>query len=607
MGYLSNIRHSFTSLLTPGKNRSPLQRQRPPTPPASTSTAPAIQSLEKALQRRSMSPTSKTQDWLSSRHSSHGVGEGGTSGELLRAKVKGGYTPMRGAMETPENYNFMLPTPVTSGLKRKLGFGRDDVSRERVMGDTGYGGDEDLEGSTVVVDDETPAKRRRVAGDFEYTIAPGTGHDDEELLEGDTLLDGVEELPAGSESEYQPTDVDDAEDQAEYRAMRMPNFRREPSNFSDDQHISESGDEMVLVPPNRHTGSRHSRASSFAQDVYRPSPKIVDKNLTGNIVVRADEDSELSEEEMVGKEYAVKKNDRKEVAYDFSMEKAKRWADAVKLPDGHWAEAEQDLFFRLAMRGFEPLVPSSWQLDFNTLPESLFSHPGEDSEPFIYSVKGQDFRAIKSLGDLFDLGNLVRDRLFLRLRPEPVIYRTINAYIKWALKDSGLLHLANAIPVHAIYSLKKGESTRQAVQTLNHRLVSLGNRYRDAWRLMPSIETSIHENDNHQSEPHIEYASRSFPVLTGFLICGPIVALLTLDSDPEVHPVLDPENSSGKFISQFDFAEFGQDVWNALAIAIAIVGMRKTMGRVDMEGKEEGMWMGGVGGTKVEEDCDPDL
>jgi hypothetical protein len=86
----------------------------------------------------------------------------------------------------------------------------------------------------------------------------------------------------------------------------------------------------------------------------------------------------------------VRKNDRKEVTFDFSMEKAKRWADAVKLPSGHWAEAEQDLFFRLAMRGFEPIIPSNWKLDFNTLPESLFSAPGTQA-PLISAVCGREF------------------------------------------------------------------------------------------------------------------------------------------------------------------------------------------------------------------------
>ncbi|PGH14145.1 hypothetical protein AJ79_03263 [Helicocarpus griseus UAMH5409] len=611
MDYLSNFRQSFTSLLTPRK--SPLEQSQPqsnlPTPITtstfSTSTIqPHTQSCEHTLQRRSMSPASKTQGWLSSASSSQHGRSVGQSKEALEKKLGklGRSSPVKmGAMETPRESigNFwQLPTPLTDGLKRKLGFARNYGCADSQLADNA----DYLDGDTLMVNEVTPAKRRRVTGDYGRTAAREvTGQVDEEgnTLEGNTLVADDAKSYAGSGSE---TEAEDSE------------MVDEESNFSDDAGVderlssdtSEADEEMVMIPPPICRASRGSRTPYNADDVYRPSPKIVDKNLAKGIV-RGDEDSELSEDELVWKRHTLRKNDRKEVAFDFSMEKAKRWADAVKLPNGHWAEAEQDLFFRLAMRGFEPLVPSNWQLDFNTLPESLFSHPGGNA-PFIDSAKGQEFRAIKALSDLFDLGNQVRDRQFVRLRPEPVIHRTINRYIRWALHDSNLLNRPNVIPVHAVYSLKPAESTRHAVQTLNRRLVTLGNRYREAWRLMPSIEASFTETSNRCSDNNNEagqcsnsYASRSFPVLTGFLVCGPIVAVLTLDSDPKVHPVLDL-NTPGKFISQFDFAEFGQDVWNAFAVAIAVIRMRKTMIQLEAEGREEPMWM--IGDRKDSTDQD---
>jgi hypothetical protein len=118
-------------------------------------------------------------------------------------------------------------------------------------------------------------------------------------------------------------------------------------------------------------------------------------------------------------------------------------------------------------------------------------------------------------------------------------------------------------------------------------LFTLANRYRDAWRLTPSIEIG-HQNNSGGDESHTQYANRSFPVLTGFLICGPLVAVITMDSDPKVYPLLDSA-SNGKFIAQFDFSESGQDVWNALAVAITVTRIRKTIIQLEEEGNGEPM------------------
>ncbi|KKZ67917.1 hypothetical protein EMCG_06447 [[Emmonsia] crescens] len=591
MGYLAEFRQSLSSFLTPRK--SPPERPQPrPSPPTTRVVELHAQSLAKVLQRRSMSPTSKTRDWLSSNTSSQLGGGSKEGSDFSNRREKNGYSSskMGGIVETPrEAYkNFMqLPTPATSGLKRRLGFDRSYMRAE-----TQPSADEsDLDGDTLVVRD-TPAKRRRVTEGFtglgEREMVEQLHEGD--LLEGDTLNVEGTELAAGSglESETEDSKIFDEE-----------------SNFSDDadagtQVASDvSGaddDEVLLVLPYPHKASRSSKTSYDTDDVYRPSSKVVDKNLAKGII-RPSVESELSEEEIVEKQHTVRKNDRREVAFDFSVERAERWVAAIKLPKGHWAEAEKDLFYRLAMRGFEPLVPSNWQLDFSTLPESLFGHPRDITTPYIDAVGASQFRAVNALSGLFKLGNQVRDRQSVRLRPEPVIRRAITGYIKWALYDSNFLNRPNAIPVHTIYSIKPSESTRDALQGLNRRLVMLANRYRTAWRLTPSVETSLSEKKNNTKNSESDqcgcvnqYATRSFPVITGFLICGPIVAILTLNSDPKVHTVLD-SSSSPKFISQFDFGEIAQDVWNSFAVAIAVVRIRKTMAQLEAEGKGEVMWM----------------
>ena len=102
-------------------------------------------------------------------------------------------------------------------------------------------------------------------------------------------------------------------------------------------------------------------------------------------------DSDIEQENSV----ETKEQDADEAKFKFDLEKAKRWAHAVKLPLGQWADAERDLYFRLAMRGFEPLIPSNWKSDFMTLPESLFSSQDAD-DAIIRSMSDRDFRGTLS-------------------------------------------------------------------------------------------------------------------------------------------------------------------------------------------------------------------
>lgn len=74
------------------------------------------------------------------------------------------------------------------------------------------------------------------------------------------------------------------------------------------------------------------------------------------------------------------------IVFDFSVERAKRWASAINVPKGLFNEEEKDLFFRLAMRGFEPIVPRSWRYDFPTLPESLYPRSSEETDKPIIDV-----------------------------------------------------------------------------------------------------------------------------------------------------------------------------------------------------------------------------
>ena len=102
----------------------------------------------------------------------------------------------------------------------------------------------------------------------------------------------------------------------------------------------------------------------------------------------------LSEDESDFDILNIPKNERKGIAFDFAQEKARRLARALNLPDDTWCEAEKELFLRLSMRGFEPLLPETWQFDFRTLPESLFGEAEDGGEPFIRASGSSEFHGM---------------------------------------------------------------------------------------------------------------------------------------------------------------------------------------------------------------------
>ncbi|KAL6238608.1 hypothetical protein BDW75DRAFT_14920 [Aspergillus navahoensis] len=280
-----------------------------------------------------------------------------------------------------------------------------------------------------------------------------------------------------------------------------------------------------------------------------------------NYETDSDEDKDNEDEN-----YRIPDNERATVLFDFVRERDKRLANVTNIPEGRYTEQEKNLFLQLAMRGFEPLAPKHWQFDFPTLPDSLFIEEGKkQSEPIIKISRSTTFYAIKSLSNLFSLSGRVRDCSIVEKNPETLIKQTINRYIRWALYDVNLEVNHTSMPVHVLHAQKKNGSVRDALERLNRRLKKLALRHRKA------LAASGNSNNN------------KLPLLIGFLICGPVVALMTFDLNLMKGTPGD-DGIDGKFFSQFDFSERGQDVWNSLSIAIVVMHIRSTMVRLARSG-----------------------
>ena len=161
------------------------------------------------------------------------------------------------------------------------------------------------------------------------------------------------------------------------------------------------------------------------------------------------------------------------------------------------------------------------------------------------------------MNDLFSLGGRVRDCSILKKRPELLIEREIKRYIRWAVFDAHLLFDRDSIPVYAIHPHRVGDSIINGVKRLDNRLKALAARYSD------DSSAHLYADDD----------SLLYPVFTGFLICGPILTIMTYSADPRDRT----ETTDSNFISQFDLGEWGQDVWNSLALVITVMHIRRTM------------------------------
>lgn len=275
--------------------------------------------------------------------------------------------------------------------------------------------------------------------------------------------------------------------------------------------------------------------------------------------------------------------DREDIENILTREKARRLATAVKVPDdSNMSEEETKLYLGLALRGVKPVMSFTWSTDFSTLPESLFAVPDnsdyqEEKLPF-HAHKGTNFAAIRAFRELLEVGGFVRDCRLLTLKPQVVIQRSIKKYIRWAIRDAALRVTSKSLPVHVIYTQKSDLTALSAVHGLSNKMESLANRHRQ-------LHTMSYQGKFSRGAQRLATRSRSkepepfqyWPTLVGFLICGPILSIVSLDTNPNSVTWVGDSGTRVKYLGQFDMSEQDQDVWNSLAIAIAVINMRNTM------------------------------
>ncbi len=178
------------------------------------------------------------------------------------------------------------------------------------------------------------------------------------------------------------------------------------------------------------------------------------------------------------------------------------------------------------------------------------------------------------------LGGRVRDLGMVGKRPEELIKKELNRYVKWSEQDGGYAD-RRFIPVLAIVAGKPNQAIEDLSKSVTAQLEHLALIHRRSL----SYAAPGHVNKSGEVEMFV----RPPPLLYGIIITGPIFVFVTLDSS-------DP-NAQVRTIADFNFNNRDLDVWNGFALAIIIIAARNYLISIkdDMELESP------------EEEDDPDL
>ncbi|KIN00280.1 hypothetical protein OIDMADRAFT_82128, partial [Oidiodendron maius Zn] len=227
--------------------------------------------------------------------------------------------------------------------------------------------------------------------------------------------------------------------------------------------------------------------------------------------------------------------------------------DEVKA-QGTWHPDEVFLFERLSMRSFEELLPASWQIDFPTLPETLFTTSPEKT--FINYNCGSSSRGVKALQSLLSLGDRVKDKIEAHRPSERLMSKEIESYIKWSQMDGGFNKL-RFVPVLTVVAAAHREAIDSISASITEKMENLAQKHRDELILEEPRTNEVGE---------VEIYSRQPPLLYGIIVAQSMTIFVTLDS----------ANSEAKIrhLAHFDFKVKDMNVWNGIALAIIAIMAR---------------------------------
>ena len=281
---------------------------------------------------------------------------------------------------------------------------------------------------------------------------------------------------------------------------------------------------------------------------------------------------------------------------EFQNGAAQRHAAANKLFPGVWARGEETVYRKLTLLGYEALIPRNWQLDFKTLPLSLFDvsdHP--DNRPLLRPCMTNEFRAVRALRDFIDTGKAVRDKSIVSpsvVAQQEVVRKAVKKYLDYCTTDADTMQAH--VPTHILIARDRDEDTRTVLWRLSQELHSLAGSARDVIGMPRGMRTPINGTISLSESGDVQWYDESDPnnldiaPVVGIACVSSLVTIFTLNghfanadlygiNGTDVGTPFESPDTGVKFIAQFDFSDPGYDVWNALSIAIVANHIRNTM------------------------------
>lgn len=239
-----------------------------------------------------------------------------------------------------------------------------------------------------------------------------------------------------------------------------------------------------------------------------------------------------------------------------------------ELRQNGWPEDSINFIQRLHQRGFEPLFPLHWQMDFKFLPDELF-YRRERGEPYFRSLSGlSDFHATKALHRLLQLGPKVRDKVACGLRPDLIVKTELLNYLLWARRD-------NITPTDMpdLVVIENGPANAE-INTMEQNLL----------RRLDHLD--IHLSDwipEHINMPSIFGVLVSHTLVGIVLYVPPHHGASATPSKKSPRTTTPGELGSLRSVGVFDFGQQGYDVWNSLALAMLVQHCRDIVGVLEVK------------------------
>lgn len=342
-----------------------------------------------------------------------------------------------------------------------------------------------------------------------------------------------------------------------------PEYKITSASDGDDSDTSDSPSSPSAKRAKRaalHPSAKDGRSLKPKAKKSRKKKKTKKKTADSDWSMSEPSDLDYESEE----EYFIPAGERDDelLKNKLTRERAKRLLDAVELPQGHdLSPDEQRTAHQLLTRGCMPTIHRHWEKDFSTLPESLF-FSGKDDETqrneshfVLENDKGSEFYAIRAFQEILKICGNVRDYCnILDIGPGTYIKKSIEKYLRWALSDAGVRVQPDTPPVHIIYRQNHDEEPKETFNKVAKALEKLSN----TWQSLLATP-----NDS----------EAAWPALMGLVLCGPVLSVISLDTNP--HPQTLTQGI--KFLGHFDLSDFDNDVWNTLAVAIIVMHIKRTV------------------------------